>query len=319
MYLADKVRAFLNEKRVKHLVSANHETLGNIPYDDITNNHEEADTLMILHCISFSSSATTDPCSITVFCPDTDVACLLIAFKDQMIQNIYMDTGVRLIHIDSVFQSLGEKKAKALLSLHALSGCDTTGRFQGKGKKSWWKVFTKCTDEQLMAIKSIQDEDPLKHFSTQQEVIAWLYNAKSKDVADARWTLFKKFSYESEPLPPTAGSLKQAILRAHCQARTWFLSDKSTRLLPDPLSCEWEILEEVHRPKTSDTPVAPDSVLNLIKCGCGSDCLSRRCRKNNLVCTELCECGDMCQNSDVERFVNDEALEEDEMFDEMSL
>ena len=33
---------------------------------------------------------------------------------------------------------IGQVKADALLSLHAISGCDTTGRFLGKGKTSWW-------------------------------------------------------------------------------------------------------------------------------------------------------------------------------------
>ena len=135
--LAHKVRTFLNEKDVKHLVSAKYETLGNIPHDHMTNNHEEADTLMILHCISCSSSLKPESCSITGFSPDTDVACLLIAFKDKMVENVFMDTGFHVISIVAVFQSLGMNKAKALLSLHALSGCDTTGRFQGKGKQSW--------------------------------------------------------------------------------------------------------------------------------------------------------------------------------------
>ena len=148
-----------------------------------------------------------------------------------------------------------------------------------------------------------------------KKLIALLYNTKSKDVADARWTLFKKFSYESERLPPSAGLLKQAILRAHCQARTWFLSNEPSRQLPDPISCGWDLLDEEYRPKTSDAPVAPDSVLNLIKCGCCSDCLSKRCKcsKINLVCTALCDCGDLCDNTDVGRFVNYETLEEDEM------
>ena len=198
-------------KEVKHLVSADQETHGNIPNDDMMHNHEEADTLMIAHCISFSYSSIHDSCSITVFSPDTDVACLLVAFKYNMVQNVYMDTGVCVISIDAVFQSLGDMKAKALLSLHALSGCDSTGRFQGKGKKTWWKIFNNCTDEQLLALKSLQEEDPLKHFSLLEEVIASLYNTKSKDVADARWILFKKFSYESEKLPPTAGALEQAV------------------------------------------------------------------------------------------------------------
>ena len=150
---------------------------------------------------------------------------------------------------------------------------------------------------------------------------ALLYGTKSNNIPEARWKLFKKCSYELERLSPTAGSLKQAILRAHCQARTWCVSDKPNQLLPNPVNCGWEISEGVFETKTSETPIAPDSVLHLMKGGCGSNCLSNRfkCCKNKLVCTDLCECGDTYDNTDVGRFVNDEVFKEDEMLTEMLL
>ena len=40
VYLAQKIRSYLCEKGVKYLVSANQETLGNIPNDYSSNNHE---------------------------------------------------------------------------------------------------------------------------------------------------------------------------------------------------------------------------------------------------------------------------------------
>ena len=126
-------------KGIKYLVSANHETYGNLPCIGIMNNHEEADTLMIWHCVHFSSTTMKEKStSITVFSPDTDVACLLIAFKKRMSTDVYLHTGKHIISVDSVYQSFGQVKADALLSLHAISGCDTTGRFLGKGKTSWW-------------------------------------------------------------------------------------------------------------------------------------------------------------------------------------
>ena len=38
-----------------------------------------------------------------------------------MIQNVHMNTGNQIICIDSVCRSIGKDKARALLSLHALS------------------------------------------------------------------------------------------------------------------------------------------------------------------------------------------------------
>ena len=137
VYLAGKCRTFLENNGIKHLVSANHETHGNLPCIEIMNNHEEADTLMIWHCVHFNSTTMKEESSsITVFSPDTDVACLLIAFKKRMSTNVYLHTSKHIISVDSVYQSIGQVKADALLSLHAISGCDTTGRFLGKGKTS---------------------------------------------------------------------------------------------------------------------------------------------------------------------------------------
>ena len=148
-----------------------------------------------------------------------------------------------------------------------------------------------------------------------------LYWQKPTHLRNTRWNLFEKCNYESEHLPPTMGAFKQAVLRAHCQARTWYLSDKSIRSLPNPLSCGWELSEGKYVPTTSADPIAPESVLHLVKCGCNSDCLTNRCKcsKSNLVCTDLCDCFDICENTDIARFVNDDNLDEEEMLDEMLL
>ena len=107
VYLAGKCRTFLENKGIKHLVSANHETHGNLPCIEIMNNHEKADTHMILHCVHFSSTTMKEESSsITVFSPDTDVPCLLIAFKKRMSTDVYLHAGKHIISVDSVYQSI---------------------------------------------------------------------------------------------------------------------------------------------------------------------------------------------------------------------
>ena len=56
------------------------------------------------------------------------------------------------------YRKLGRSKAQALMSLHALSGCDTTGRLLGKRKKSWMTAFIECTEKELEALLSLQTE-----------------------------------------------------------------------------------------------------------------------------------------------------------------
>eukprot|EP00795_Rhopilema_esculentum_P008785 gene8785-14815_t len=56
---------------------------------------------------------------------------------------------------------------------------------------------------------------------------------------------------------------------------------------------------------------APQSVLELIKCGCKGRCKGREncsCLKNGLSCTELCKCAD-CEN--IKDFAADEETDTD--------
>ena len=41
----------------------------------------------------------------------------------------------RVSNIDSVYQFLGQNGASGLLTVHVLTGCDTTGKFNGISKK----------------------------------------------------------------------------------------------------------------------------------------------------------------------------------------
>ena len=47
----------------------------------------------------------------------------------------------RYIPAHAIAQSLGQSKAMALPAFHALTGCDTTSTFFGKGKKTAWSVW----------------------------------------------------------------------------------------------------------------------------------------------------------------------------------
>ena len=47
----------------------------------------------------------------------------------------------RYIPIHTMVDALGPSKALALPAFHALTGCDTTSAFFGKGKKRAWTVW----------------------------------------------------------------------------------------------------------------------------------------------------------------------------------
>ena len=149
VYLAEKYKLYLQASELPHLISANSKTAGNIVSPN-EHNHEEADTLIFWHCLHAAAAAAVSDLKkhvIVVYSSDTDVACGLVHFKDQIPTHLYMQTQLRYLDISSMAVSLSSK-AKALISIHALSGCDTTGCFGNgrnrKGKKKWMHVFQDC-------------------------------------------------------------------------------------------------------------------------------------------------------------------------------
>ena len=138
VYLAEKCKLYLQASELPHLISANSKTAGNIVSPN-EHNQEEADTLIFWHCLHAAAAVSDHKEHVIVaYSSDTDVACGLVHFKDQIPTHLYMQTQLRYLDISSMAVSLSSK-AKALISIHALSRCDTTGCFGSgrnrKGKK----------------------------------------------------------------------------------------------------------------------------------------------------------------------------------------
>ena len=140
IYLSNKCHTLFNNLEVFYLVSVNSTTSGNIdaPLND---NHEEVDTCIIWYCIHATNQLSGDhDTAIIVWTPDSDAVPLLVRFHDKIVPRLYMQTSLHCIDINSIVSSLGSK-AKALSSLHSLSGCDTTGKFITKVKQNGWRFW----------------------------------------------------------------------------------------------------------------------------------------------------------------------------------
>ena len=115
-------------------------------------NHEEADTRIMVHIRhALEHGAET----VLVRTVDTDVVVILVGLFFDLVTiqpscdfwiAFGMGKNYRLYHINSICESLGEPRSRALPVFHAFSGCDTTSAFNGKGKKSqaslaglWWR------------------------------------------------------------------------------------------------------------------------------------------------------------------------------------
>ena len=110
---------------------------------ELSNNHEEADTRMLLRAKQISESNIKN---IVIDTPDTEVFLVGITASNQIIANLFIRTGTknkaRIISIPKVKEVLQMKYdlndmqlvSNALHGLHAFTGCDTVSAFSGKGK-----------------------------------------------------------------------------------------------------------------------------------------------------------------------------------------
>ena len=51
--------------------------------------------------------------------------------------------------------AIGPNRAEALLGFHTLTGCDQTGKFNGKSKSFWWKNFMEADTQFLDALSML--------------------------------------------------------------------------------------------------------------------------------------------------------------------
>lgn len=123
----------------------------------LNNNHEEADTKIILHA-TFVSQRLPE-CNINIFSPDTDVFILAPSNYEKLSDKTIFETGKgdskRQICLKPIFEKLGKEKAAALCGLHSISGADITGSFFKKGKLAHFKAFCGADTEILEGLASL--------------------------------------------------------------------------------------------------------------------------------------------------------------------
>ena len=226
-----------------------------------------------------------------------------------------MGTGInrKYIKLESIYHALGPNRISALIGLHALSGCDTTGRFFGKSKSAWWKIFIKESEAVHLSLTNlgIGDQPNEQVLSGCEEFMCHLFNSKTETFSDAkqlRWHQFRslKTNQGVEKLPPSQGAMQEHIRRAHLQCNVWkqVLTPSPTTIDARTLGWYQDASGEL-LPLLTQLPLAPQSILQLVKCSCRTSLCRKRCscRDQGIACTELCRCqgdSDMCNNVSVD-------------------
>ena len=69
-------------------------------------------------------------------------------------------------------------------------------------------------------------------------------------------------------LPPTRGALIQHIRRAFIQASIWEQATQATIIVVQPEEYGWEYSNGNYALQTTDEPIVPDALVELMSCGC---------------------------------------------------
>ncbi len=331
-YLAEYTMKQLKDE-VRLAISYSKETITNMNdfCDDLVrHDHEEADTLMILHAYDVACKNIFREC--VVVSPDTDVFLLLLHFYEKMPNAIIFRTGkkekLREISIQKCFEAIGTKHASAILGFHTLTGCDQIGRFAGKSKTTWWNIFQNADDDMLTALANLGNQEALPDLTTLEHIerfVASAYTDKRlcKSISSLpvlRWNLFSKFQWEAGQLPPTSSALKCKVFRSHFCCIVLKRSLQGTQNLPSPEGYGWEINDGTLEQIMTDNLPAPIALIELSVCSCKTGCTTKRCKclKHKLICTDMCKCQN-CENDnnfydenydDFEYFENDSEVED---------
>ena len=118
---------------------------------ELSSEQEEADTRLLLHA---KHAATPHVKAIIISSEDTDARMLCISFAHAIpvpiFQQCVLQHHARYIDISKIASALGEDVCKALLGLHAFTGCDSVSAFAGIGKVRPLKLLRSMKEFQAL-------------------------------------------------------------------------------------------------------------------------------------------------------------------------
>ncbi|XP_061717344.1 uncharacterized protein LOC133525110 isoform X1 [Cydia pomonella] len=292
-------------------------------------NHEEADTRIMLHL----ADAVKGHSKVMLRTVDTDVVVLAISCVPKLegLEELWVHIGTGRNHqylaCHTISSCLGNRLISTLINFmtrsikfntklmvffivtgperthvlplfHSFTGCDTTSSFNGRGKKTAfeaWKAYPNVTRGFEALYRGEYDRaDP-----EIQKFVITMYDRScpSETVNECRKNLFTKKDRQIDNLPPTEAALKQHTLRAVLQAvYVWGQCLIKNQNIPCPSEWGWQKEGEVWVPLWTQSPMAAQACLELIRCRCLKSCRNKcNCSKRQLKCTELCNCGGNCK------------------------
>ena len=282
--------------------------------------HDEADISLVSYMLHAASGGAR---TVRILSDDTDVFVLLVywCWKVGLTCQVQMEKWDRsVLDINATVAELGEK-CKGILSMHALSGCDTVSYPNGKGKASALKVLLQNDIHGLDTV--LGEEDATQHDLMEAGTAFFLTlygHKKCASMNGARHVIYykRKNPPPLKSLPPTNMNLALHIRRAHLQIMLWKAADKANPPAVKITDYGWDVdANNEVMPVLSREPIAPEQLMDVISCSChaeGKACSGRcSCVANGLSCTNYCQCegAEECFNPLTQRVI-DEGDEEEE-------
>ena len=183
-YLAEKVLEYFRNGEKPVVVSTctqNGAKSYHADVDHLSSCQEEADTLL-LHALRFVGPEVT----IHILSPDIDVFVLALRHFPELGNKtcVILGTGTkqRVVPLKPIYTALGPEIVAALPGFHCFTGCDTTGRFAGKGKATCWRALLKASSHVKSAFIQLGKTDrPTDEVNAGlEEYVCRLYQPKSK-------------------------------------------------------------------------------------------------------------------------------------------
>lgn len=237
---------------------------------DLSNTHEEADTLVALH--AKHADENLDEPHIVVRANDTDILVILLFHTRHVASKIWMDIGKssdntrRYIDVTSLALTIGPM-ADVLPALHAFTGSDYTASFLRKGKVKPYDKIERSPSYQEVFTK-YGDQEDVTHLVTETErFVCDLYGKpQMRKLSDVRYALFRqKYApsknatgdllssikgAESSWLPPSEAVLLMKIQRANYVAALWknaHMQNPLTNFEAGPTECGWALRDGEYR------------------------------------------------------------------------
>ena len=295
----------------------------------------EADQRMLVAVRHFTEKVSPDGGNVVLASEDTDVCVAATSFYKRLvkpgIQGLYILRGgskpnlYDVGHAVSALDENGEGFHEVLLSLHVLTGCDSTSSFYKRSKVGAFNKLVQLyrsrdEDEVTTAMKSALQvagtPDGLHGIDTNrnravlkqrfvagaEQFVCGMYGCDVPTLNEARKDLWTAGKANPAELPPTEHCFRLHLLRVYHQMEVWqrsmlFSSDPGCYepMEHQPQQFGWDI---EFRPIWMERDAAPLTLLQHVHCkSCKTGCGNTRCTcvKNQLKCTKLCGCRN-CDN-----------------------